>query len=39
MPVIINSVNQSDYGVGSYGVTYTFNISFTYIPPNPEITI
>lgn len=39
MPVIVNSVTQSDYGVGTNNVTYTFNVSFTYIPPNPEITI
>ena len=35
MPVILNSVNQSDYGVGSQDVTYTFNISFSYIPRDP----
>lgn len=39
MPVTVNSVTQSDYGVGSNEVTYTFNVSFSYIPTNPEISI
>jgi len=39
MPVIVNSVFQSDYGVGSQDVTYIFNVSFSYIPKDPEISI
>lgn len=35
MPVIINSISQSDFGVGSLNVSYTFNLSFSYIPSNP----
>lgn len=39
MPVTVNSVTQSDFGVGSNEVTYTFNVSFSYVPTNPEISI
>lgn len=39
MPVTVNSVTQSDFGVGSNEVTYTLNVSFSYIPTNPEISI
>ena len=35
MPVLVNSVNQSDYGVGSEQVQYQFNISFSYLPKDP----
>jgi hypothetical protein len=39
MPVTVNSVIQSDYGVGTYDVAYKFNVSFSYVPSNPEISI
>lgn len=35
MGVMVNSVTQSDYGVGTYDVMYRFNVSFSYIPSNP----
>ena len=39
MPITVNSVLQSDYGVGTQEVIYTFNLSFTYVPKDPEISI
>jgi hypothetical protein len=39
MPVTVNSVTQSDFGVGTQDVTYVFNVSFSYIPKDPEISI
>ncbi len=39
MPIIVNSITQSDYGVGTYDVAYKLNVSFSYIPSNPEISI
>jgi hypothetical protein len=39
MPVTVNSITQSDFGVGSQDVTYTMNVSFGYIPRDPEISI
>ena len=39
MPVVVNSVTQSDYGVGSEQVQYQFNVSFSYVPKDPEISI
>jgi hypothetical protein len=35
MPVTVNSITQSDFGVGSQDVTYTMNLSFAYIPRDP----
>ena len=35
MPVTVNSITQSDFGVGSQDVTYTMNVSFSYIPKDP----
>jgi hypothetical protein len=39
MPIIVNSLSQSDQGVGTNDVTYVFNVSFSYVPKNPEINI
>ena len=39
MPVTINSFTQSDHGVGTTDVTYTFNLSMAFIPKNPELQI
>lgn len=39
MPVTVNSITQSDFGVGSQDVTYTMNVSFSYVPKDPEISI
>jgi hypothetical protein len=39
MPITINSFKQSDYGVGTNNVSYTFNLSFPYYPTNPQIQI
>jgi hypothetical protein len=39
MPIIVNSFQQSDYGVGTNNVEYTFNLSFQYYPDNPQIQI
>ncbi len=35
MPIIVNSITQSNYGVGSQDVTYWLNLSFSYVPKNP----
>jgi len=35
MPIIVNSISQSDFGVGSQDVTYTINVSFSYVPKDP----
>ena len=39
MPVTVNSITQSDFGVGSQDVTYIMNVSFSYVPKDPEISI
>jgi hypothetical protein len=39
MPIIVNSVSQSDDGVGSTPVTYTLNISLLYISQNMQMQV
>ena len=39
MDIIINSFEQTDYGVGSTPVTYIFNISLHYISENFQLQI
>lgn len=39
LPLIINSVTQSDYSVGAVNVSYAFNFSLPYIPNNPQIQL
>jgi hypothetical protein len=39
MPIIVNSVSQSDYGVGSSPVTYGFNFSLSYISKNMQMIV
>lgn len=39
MPMTINKLTQSDYGVGNTPVSYTFNISLMYISKNMQMQI
>jgi hypothetical protein len=39
MSMIINSITQSDYGVGYTPVTYNFNISLYYISQNMQMQV
>lgn len=39
MRIAINSLNQSDYGVGTYPVTYVINVTLPYISVNPQLQI
>jgi hypothetical protein len=35
----INSMKQSDYGVGNTDVTYSFNFTVPMTPNNPQLSI
>ena len=35
----LNSVTQSNYGVGNTNVTYTLNLTVPMTPLNPKITV
>ena len=39
MAITLNSMSQSNYGVGNRDVTYTFNLSLPMTPANPQLTI
>jgi hypothetical protein len=39
MPIIINNLTQSDYGVGYTPVTYTLNVSLFYISKNTQLQV
>lgn len=39
MPVTINKINQSDYGVGFTPATYTFNLSLPYVSKNMQMQL
>lgn len=39
MAITLNSMSQSNYGVGNQDVTYTFNLSLPMTPANPQLTI
>ena len=39
MSITLNSMSQSNYGVGNQDVTYTFNLSLPMTPVNPQLTI
>lgn len=39
MPIILNSITQSDYGVGDTPVTFTFNCSVHYIVKNMKLQV
>ena len=39
MPITVNSFSQSEYGVGSTPVSYTFNLSLHYISENFQMQI
>jgi hypothetical protein len=39
MPININSIKQSDYGVGYTPVSYAFNISLSYISKNMQMLV
>lgn len=39
LPIVLNSMSQSNYGVGNTGVTYTFNLSLPMTPSNPQLAV
>lgn len=39
MPMTVNKLTQSDYGVGYTPVSYTFNISLSYISKNMQMQV
>lgn len=39
MAITLNSISQSNYGVGNPNVIYTFNLSLPMTPPNPQLTL
>lgn len=39
LSITLNSMNQSNYGVGNTGVTYTFNLSLPMTPNNPQLAV
>lgn len=39
MPITLNSMKQSNYGVGNTDVSYTFNFSISMTPTNPQLSI
>ena len=39
MAITLNSISQSNYGVGNPNVNYTFNLSLPMTPANPQLTL
>lgn len=38
-PIVLNSMSQSNYGVGNTGVTYTFNLTLPMTSSNPQLAV
>ncbi len=39
MKIIVNSISQSDYGVGNTDTIYTLNLSLPYITKFPSLQV
>lgn len=39
LPLTLNSMTQSNYGVGNTEVTYTFNLTLPMTPDNPQLAV
>lgn len=39
LSIVVNSMTQSNYGVGNTNVTYTFNLTLPMTPENPQLAV